>query len=173
MPKIEQKQVVVDEIRGKIDKAVSAVLVDARGLTVAQDTEFRRKLREAGVDYKVYKNTMMTFAVKDTPYEPLGEYFKGPSALAISYDDATAAARIINKAAKEFKNLEFKAGMVENVLYDAAGIKSVAEIPSREELLSKLLGSFKSPLSAFARVISQIAEKGNGTEPVVAEAAAE
>lgn len=159
MPKIEQKQVVVSEIKGKIDKAVSAVLVDARGLTVAQDTDFRKRLRDAGVDYKIYKNTMMDFAIKDTPYEGLKDFLKGPSALAICYDDATKAARIISKAAKDFKNLEFKGGIVDNTVFDANGIKAVADIPTREELLSRLLGSFKSPMSSFARVINQIAEK--------------
>lgn len=169
MPKIEQKQVVINEIKGKIEKAVSAVLVDARGLTVAQDTEFRRRLREAGIDYKVYKNTMMCFAVKDTPFEKLSEHFKGPSALAISYDDATKATRIIEKSAKDFKHIEFKAGVIENVLYDAEGVKKIAEIPTREELLSRLLGSFKSPMASFARVVNQIAEKNAEGSTAAAE----
>lgn len=164
MAKVEQKQVVVNEIKEKIDKAVSAVLVDARGLSVAQDTEFRKQLREAGVDYKVYKNTMMRFAIKDTPYESLSEHLAGPSALAICYEDATKAARIINKAAKDFKKLEFKGGVVDSVLYDAEGIRAIADIPSREELLAKLLGSFKSPISSFARVMNQVAEQKNGGE---------
>ena len=174
MPKHEQKQVIIDEIKGKMDKAVSAVLIDARGLTVVQDTDFRRKLRAAGVDYKIYKNSMMEFAVKDTPFEGLKEYFKGPSALALCYEDAPKAARLISKMSKEYKKLEFKAGVVENVLYDAAGISAIADIPSREELLSKLLGSFKSPMASFARVISQIAEKdSDGISEPAAEAVTE
>lgn len=164
MPKVEQKQVVVNEIKEKINKAISAVLVDARGLTVSQDTEFRKQLREAGVEYKVYKNTMMRFAIKDTPYESLKEHLSGPSALAICYEDATKAARIISKVAKEYKSLEFKAGVIENVLYDAEGIAAIADIPSREELISKLLGSFKSPISSFARVINQVAEQKTGSD---------
>lgn len=164
MAKIEKKQVVVNEIKDKLDKAASVVLVDARGLTVEQDTNLRKKLREAGVDYKVYKNTMINFAVKGTQFEGLSAHLEGPSAVAISYDEATKAASIINSVAKDVKALEFKAGVIENVLYDAEGMKVIADIPSREVLLSKLLGSFKSPLSSFARVIQQVAEKNAAAE---------
>ena len=159
MAKIEQKQVVVNEIKEKLERAASLVVVDARGLTVEQDTALRKKLREAGVDYKVYKNTMVEFAVKDTPYEGISQYLSGPSTFAFSYDDATTAASILAKESKTLKNLEFKAGVIENVVYDAEGMKVVAEIPSREVLLSKLLGSFKSPMASFARVIKAIAEE--------------
>ena len=159
MAKIEQKQLVVNEIKEKLERAASLVVVDARGLTVEQDTALRKKLREAGVDYKVYKNTMVEFAVKDTPFEGIAQYLAGPSTYAFSYDDATTAASILAKEAKTLKNLEFKAGVIENTVYDAEGMKVVAEIPSREVLLSKLLGSFKSPMSAFARVIKAIAEE--------------
>ena len=158
MPKVEQKQVIVNEIKEKLDKAVSVVMIDARGVTVEQDTELRKKFREAGIDYKVYKNTMMNFAVKGTKFEGLSEYLSGPSAFAISYEDSTAAARIISKENKNIPNMEFKAGLIENIVYDAEGIKAIANIPAKEELLSKLLGSFKSPLSSFARVINAIAE---------------
>ena len=159
MAKIEQKQVIVNEIKEKLERAASLVVVDARGLTVEQDTALRKKLREAGVDYKVYKNTMVEFAVKDTPFEGIAQYLAGPSTYAFSYDDATTAASILAKEAKTLKNLEFEAGVIENTVYDAEGMKVVAEIPSREVLLSKLLGSFKSPMSAFARVIKAIAEE--------------
>ncbi len=159
MPKIEQKSVVVNEIKEKLNKAVSLVLVDSRGLTVEQDTSLRKKLREAGVDYKVYKNTMIELAIKDTAFEGIAPHLTGPTAVAISYDDATAAARTINKELKAMPKLEFKAGVVESTVYDAAGIKLIAEIPSRNELLSKLLGSFKSPMSSFARLVNALAEK--------------
>jgi large subunit ribosomal protein L10 len=159
LAKIEQKQLIVNEIKEKLEKASSAVLVDARGLTVEQDTALRKELREAGVDYKVYKNTMMNFAVADTQFEGLKDYFEGPSAIAICYDDPTVAAGIINKFMKNAKTLEFKAGVIEGTCYDAAGMAQVADIPSREVLLSRLLGSFKSPMGNFARVIKAIAEK--------------
>jgi large subunit ribosomal protein L10 len=177
LPNITKKQEIVNEIKEKVKKAASVVLVDGRGLTVYQDTELRRKLREAEIDYKVYKNSLMELAFKGTPYEPLEKYLAGPTTLAVSYDDATAAARAINKELKGLPNLEFKAGVVENTLYAAAGIKSIADIPGRGELLSRLLGSLKSPMSSFARVVNQIAEqKGGGVtaEPKVeVEAAAE
>ena len=105
MAKIEQKQVVVNEIKEKLERAASLVVVDARGLTVEQDTALRKKLREAGVDYKVYKNTMVEFAVKDTPFEGIAQYLAGPSTYAFSYDDATTAASILAKEAKTLKNL--------------------------------------------------------------------
>ncbi len=146
MAKIEAKQVVVNEIKDKLSRAASVVVVDARGLTVEQDTALRKSLREAGVDYKVYKNTMVTLAVKDTPFEGLAQYLEGPSAFAFSYGEATTAAAILDKAVKNLENLEFKASVIENTVYDAAGTKAIAGIPSREVLLSKLLGSFKSPM---------------------------
>lgn len=159
VPKVEQKQEVIKEIKQKLEKAKSAVLVDSRGLTVAQDTILRKKLREAGVDFKVYKNTMLDFAVKDTPFEGLNAYLAGPTTLALSYEDPITAARIISKELKGMPKLEFKAGVVDNVVYDAAGVLAIANIPSREELLSKLLGSFKSPMASFARVVNAIAEQ--------------
>lgn len=164
MAKIEQKQVIVNEIKERLSRAASVVVVDARGLTVDEDTKLRKKLREAGVDYKVYKNTMVTLAVKDTEFEGLSAHLGGPSAFAFSYDEATTAAGILNASVKELKNLEFKAGVIEGVVYDAEGMKAVAGIPSKEVLLSKLLGSFKSPLSSFARVIDQIAKKEQAAE---------
>lgn len=162
MPKeatMSAKQVVISEIRDKLLKSQSLVMVDARGLTVEQDTALRRKLRESGVDYKVYKNSMVSFAVKDTAYEGLEKFLAGPSAFAFSYDDPMTAARVLTKEVKAIPALEFKAGVVEGLVYDAEGMQAIADIPSRDELLSKLLGSFKSPMATFARVINAIAEK--------------
>ena len=160
MAKVELKQPIVAEISENIKGAQSVVLVDYRGLTVEQDTRLRKELREAGVVYKVYKNTMMNFAFKGTDFEALAPYLEGPSAVAISTTDATAPARIICKFAKEAKALEVKGGVVEGIAYDAKGINEIAAIPSREELLSKLLGSMQSPITNFARVMKQLAEKG-------------
>lgn len=172
MAKVELKQPIVNEIAANIKDAQSVVLVDYRGLTVEQDTNLRKLLREAGITYKVYKNTMMNFAFKGTDCEGLAPYLEGPSAVAISATDATAPARILAKFAKEADKLEIKAGIVEGVVYDAAGIADIAKIPSREELLSKLLGSIQSPITNFARVMNQLAEKGGAGE-AVAEAPAE
>ena len=158
MAKVEIKQPIVDEIKAGIDGAASAVLVDYRGLTVEQDTILRRQLREAGITYKVYKNTLMKRAFEGTDFAQLDPHLDGPSALAISKTDATAPARIIAKFAKGADKLEIKAGVVEGTYYDAEGMKAISSIPSREELLSKLLGSIQSPVTNFARVIKQIAE---------------
>ena len=159
MPKIEQKQTVITAIQEQIEGASSIVVVDYRGLTVEQDTELRKNLREANVKYKVFKNSMMKFAFKGTDFEQLNDVLAGPSAIAISYDDATAGPRVLKKMSKDMKKLEFKAGVVEGDLFDAAGIVKVASVPSREELIAKLLGSFNSPISSFARTMKALAEK--------------
>ena len=173
MAKVELKKPVVEEISAKISDAQAVVLVDHRGLTVEQDTILRRQLREAGVSYKVYKNTMMNFAFKGTDYEGLAPYLEGPSAMAVSTTDATAPARILCKFAKTAPALEVKGGVVDGVVYDAKGIAQLADIPSREELLSRLLGSMKSPISNLARVLNQIAEKGGAGNCEAAPAAEE
>ena len=162
MAKIELKQPVVAEISEVIKDAQSVVLVDYRGLTVEEDTALRKSLREAGVTYKVYKNTMMNFAFKGTDFEGLAPYLNGPSAMASSSTDATAPARVLAEFAKKAKNLEIKAGVVEGNVYDAKGMEAIASIPSREVLIGRLLGSMQSPIANFARVINQIAEKNGG-----------
>ena len=163
MPKIELKAPIVEEIAANIKDAQSVVLVDHRGLTVEQDTRLRKNLREAGVTYKVYKNTFMTRAFKGTECECLIQYLEGPSAIAVSTEDATAPARILAEFAKTADKLEIKAGIVEGTAYDAKGIASIASIPSREVLISRLLGSLQSPITNFARVINQVAEKGGAS----------
>lgn len=164
MAKVELKQPIVQEIADQIKDAQSVVLVDYRGLTVEEDTQLRKQLREAGVTYKVYKNTLMNFAFKGTDFESMSSLLEGPNAIAISKEDATAPARILAKFAKTADALELKAGVVEGTFYDAAGIKAIASVPSREELLSKFLGSIQSPITNFARVLNQIAEKGGSGE---------
>ena len=171
--KEELKQPIVQEISEQIKDAQSVVVVDYRGLTVAEDTQLRKQLREAGVAYKVYKNTLVNFAIKGTDFESLSDVLEGPNAFAISTTDATAPARVIAKFAKTAPALEIKAGVVEGTFYDADGMKAIATIPSREELLSKFLGSIQSPITNFARVINQIAEKGGAADvEVKAEEAA-
>ena len=173
MAKVELKKPVIDEISEVVKDAQGVVLVDYRGLTVEQDTILRKQLREAGITYKVYKNTMMNFAFKGTDLEALAPHLEGPSAIAVSKEDATAPARVIVKFAKDAPQLELKAGVIEGVLYDAKGIAEVAKIPGREELLSRLLGSLQSPVANFARVLNQIAEKGGEAAPAKEEAPAE
>jgi len=163
----------ISEISEVIKDAQSVVLVDYRGLTVEQDTALRAELRKNNVTYKVYKNTFMNFAFQGTDFEGLAPYLEGPSAIAISTEDATAPARVIAEFAKKADKLEIKAGVVEGNVYDAAGIGEIAKVPSREVLLSRLLGSMQSPIANFARVINQIAEKGgaDACEPVAKEEA--
>ena len=165
MAKVELKKPIVDEIAACVKDAQSVVVVDYRGLTVEQDTKLRKNLREAGITYKVYKNTLMNFAFKGTEFEGLAPYLEGPSAVAVSKDDATAPARILSEFAKTADKLEIKAGVVEGTVFDAAGMAAIASIPSREVLISKLLGSLHSPITNFARVMNQLAEKrGGGAE---------
>ena len=165
MAKIEEKKPIVAEISEYIEGAQSVVAVDYRGLTVAQDTELRKSLREAGVVYKVYKNTFLTRAFEGTDFAQLDKVLEGPTAVAISKDDATAPARVLAKFAKTAPALEIKAGVVEGTFYDANGMQSISNIPSREELLSKFLGSIQSPITNFARCVKQIAEKGGEAAP--------
>ncbi len=159
MAKVEQKQPIVQEISGLLEGSHSAVLVDYRGITVDADTQLRRQMREAGVTYRVYKNTLMRLAMKGTPYEALSDDLKGPSAIAVSKDDATAPARIVATFAKTNESVSLKAGVVEGEYYDTEGINAIALIPGRDVLLSRLLGSLQSPVANFARVIKQVAEK--------------
>ena len=168
MAKVELKAPIVQEISDSIKDAQSVVIVDYRGLTVAEDTQLRKQLREAGVTYKVYKNTFMNFAFKGTDFESLSGVLEGPNAIAISTTDATAPARVLAEFAKKAPKLEIKAGVVEGNFYDAEGMKAISSIPSREVLLSKLLGSIQSPIANFARVIKQIAEQGGEAAPAEA-----
>ena len=160
MAKVELKQPIVDEISGVINGAQSVVVVDYLGLTVAEDTQLRKQLREAGVTYKVYKNTLVNRAIQGTEFEGLKDVLEGPSAFAVSTEDATAPARIL-------------AGVVEGTFYDAEGMKAIAAVPSRDELLGKLLGSIQSPITNLARVLNQIAEQGGAADAAVEAAPAE
>jgi large subunit ribosomal protein L10 len=162
--KVELKAPIVEEISKSVEGAQSVVVVDYRGLTVSEDTALRKALRAEGVTYKVYKNTMMSRAFEGTEFEALKPLLEGPNAIAISKDDATAPARVLAKFAKDAKALELKGGVVEGKFMDEAGINEIAAIPSREVLLGRLLGSFQAPITNFARVIKQIAEKNGETE---------
>ena len=159
MAKIELKQPIVEEIKGHLNGAQTAVIINYSGVTVEQDTKLRKAMREAGITYKVYKNTMMKRAFAGTEFEALNESLEGPNAIAISTTDATAPARMVASFAKDIPNLEMVAGVVEGQFYDAKGMQAISQIPGREVLLGRLLGSMQSPIANFARVIKQIAEK--------------
>ena len=159
MAKVELKQPIIDEIKELLTNAQAMVLTDYRGLTVEEDTKLRKSLREAGVTYKVFKNTLIKRAVEGTEFEAVAALLEGPTAIAVSTEDATAPARILFEASKTMPKLELKGGVVAGEFYDADMIKVIATIPSREVLIGKLLGSIQSPIANFARVIKQIAEK--------------
>lgn len=154
----QAKQIVIDEIKGKLEKAQSAIVIDYIGITVAEADAMRKNLREANVDYTVYKNTLVKRAIEGTEFAPLADVLEGPSALAISYDDATAPARVLNEAIKSYKKMEFKGGVVEGEYLDKEGIQAIADIPSRDVLIAKFMGSIQSPVSKLVRTFQAIAD---------------
>ncbi|MEG1930416.1 MAG: 50S ribosomal protein L10 [Anaerovorax sp.] len=155
---LKQKQAVIDEIKEKLSRAQSAVVVDYVGISVAQADTMRKRLREANIDYTVYKNKLVARAIEGTEFEGLKDVLAGPSAFAISYDDAVAPARELSAVMKEFKKMEFKAGVIEGTLFDAAGVQSIAALPSREELIAKFMGSIQSPVGKLVRTFQAIAD---------------
>ena len=153
-----EKQLVSDEIKEKLERAQSAVVIDYIGITVAQADAMRKKLREANVDYTVYKNTLVKRAIEGTQYADLAQVLDGPSALAFGYEDAVAPAKVLAGIMKEYKKMEFKAGVVEGTYFDAAGVQAVAAVPGREELIAKFLGSIQSPVSKLVRTFQAVAD---------------
>ncbi|SKB73668.1 LSU ribosomal protein L10P [Acetoanaerobium noterae] len=158
---IEMKKGVVAEIAEKLQKSASCVVVDYKGLKVEEVTELRNKFREAGIDYKVYKNTLVRRAAAEVgnmaQFDDVN--LVGTNAIAFGYEDPVAPAKIVNDFAKTHPKLELKMGFVEGEFYDAENIKKLAEIPSREELIAKLLGSLKAPVSNFVYLVDAIAKK--------------
>lgn len=152
----EQK---VSEIKDKMSKAKIMILSKYQGLTVEEDTELRKNMRTSGVDYKVYKNTLMTRAANELGYGAIDQYLEGPISVAFGYEDPTAAAKVLNDFSKNHKSLELKVGMANGEIYDADKLKVLATIPSREVLIAKFLGSIKSPMANFAYMLSAVKDK--------------
>lgn len=150
---LQAKTNVIDEIKEKISSAQSMVLVDYRGLNVEELTELRKLYREAGVEYKVYKNTMMRFAFKDLGFEDFNEFLKGPSAVAFGHEDPVAAAKITSEFSKKNEKLEIKAGIVDGKIIDIEAVKSLADLPPREVLVAQVLGGLNAPIQGFANVL--------------------
>ena len=159
MAKVELKAPVIDEIKGYVADAKAIVVVNYCGITVEQDTKLRKSLREAGVTYKVYKNTFLKRAFEGTDFAQLNGVLDGPTAVAFCSTDATAPARVLSENMKGAPALVFKGGVIDGTYYDEKGCQVIATIPSKEVLISRLLGSMQSPVANFARVIKQIAEK--------------
>ena len=155
---LNEKKQIVSEIVDKIKNSESVIIFAYQGLTVSELTELRNQLKEVNSEVRVYKNTMLKLACDSLDIN-IDEFLEGPNAIAICKDDATAPARVLANFAKTADALELKCGVVEGTYYDATGIAAIASIPSRDELLAKFLGSIQSPITNFARVIKQIAEK--------------
>ncbi len=156
---IETKKVQVEEIADKFKAAASVVVVDYRGLTVGQATELRKQLREAGVEFKVYKNTLSRRAAEIAGVEGINEYLTGPNAIAFSNEDVVAPAKVINEFAKKNEALEIKAGIIEGNVSSVEDVKALAELPSREGLLSMLLSVLQAPVRNFALATKAVAEQ--------------
>lgn len=170
---LEQKKHVVNEMVEKFKAASAGVFVDYRGLTVEEDTELRRKFREAGVEYKVVKNTLTSRAAKEVGLEALDPILNGPTALAMSVDNPVAPAKIIAEFAKKHEALEVKAGFMDGAVMSVAEVNTLAATPTREELLAKMMGSMKSPISGLVRLLNTIVEGGVEMVDLAAKKAAE
>lgn len=156
---LELKQQQVAAIKEKISAAQSIVIIDYMGLNVAEDTAFRKDMRNAGVDYQVLKNRLVKRAFNDLGYTQFDEALNGPTAVAFSDTDAVAPAKIIVDNMKKLNKMKAKCGMVEGEFLDEAGVKQIASIPSREILIAKMLGSMQSPITGLAVCLNKIAEK--------------
>ncbi len=155
---LKQKQAVIDEIKKKLENAKSAVVVDYMGINVAEANAMRKKLREAEIDYVVYKNTLFSKAIADTDFAELSPTLSGPSAFAFGYEDAVTPARVLSGIMKEYKKMSFKGGIVEGAFYDSEQMKDIALLPSREELIAKFMGSIQSPVSKMVRTLQAVAD---------------
>lgn len=171
---LDAKKVVVEEIASKMREAKSFVLFDYVGINVEQATQMRKSFRENGVDCKVYKNTLIKLAAKECGYdEKVNDVLSGSTAIAFGMNDPVAPAKVAAKYVEEFKKMELKAGVVDGEFYDKAMVEKLATIPSKEELIAKMLGSMMAPLSGLARVLNAIAENKGGAGEAATEAAAE
>lgn len=172
---LESKQQIVADLADKLRKAQSGVLVKYQGITVSDDTEMRKKLRAAGVEYVVMKNSLTKRACDIVGYSAMDEYMNGMNAIAISYNDPVAPAKILKEYADKIETFEIRAGFLDGAVIDAATVVKLADIPPKETLLARLLGSLQSPISSFARALQAIIDKNGSesSEAPVAEAAAE
>nr|WP_320115396.1 50S ribosomal protein L10 [uncultured Desulfuromonas sp.] len=152
----DSKVQLVEEFAAKLATAKAAFVADYRGLNVDQVNELRGKLRDAGVEYRVVKNTLLRLAAKGTDFECLSEYLQGPNAIAIAQEDPVAPAKVLSEYAKDSKFFELKTAVLEGKILNEAEIKALAELPSREVLLGKMLGSINAPVSNFVGVLAAV-----------------
>ena len=166
---LEQKKQIVADLAEKIKASCVGVIVDYKGISVADDTALRKELREAGVHYAVVKNTLLKRAASEAGISGLDEALTGTTAIAISNDDYTAAARILGKYADGHENFNIKAGYMDGEVIDLATIDSLAKLPTREVLLATVLNAFNAPIAAFARAVQAIVDKNGEEAPADAE----
>jgi len=169
---LEQKKAVVDGLADKLGRCASSVLVKYEGITVDQDTQMRKALREAGVEYSVIKNTLIGKACDKVGFEALKPNLEGMNAIAISYDDPIAPAKILKEYAEKIETFDIRGGILEGAVVDAATVNELAEIPPKDVLIAKLLGSMQSPLYKFAYVLQAIVDKDAEGEAPAEEAPA-
>ena len=161
---IEIKKGVVADIKQKFEKAQTAVLVDYRGLNVAEDTELRNQLRKAGVEYAVLKNTMINLAIQDMNLDDMKAHLEGPTAVAFGYEDAIAPAKVLSDFVKKSKKMTIKCGVCDGAYLDEAGVQALANTPSREVLIAKIMGSMMSSVSKFVYALEAIRKQKAGEE---------
>ena len=154
--KLEAKQKITEDLHERLAKSVIIVLTDYKGLDVTSINDLRRKLREANIEYQVVKNTLLVRAAEDTEVAVLKDHFKGPSAIAISYDDPVAPAKVLTQFAKDNKELEIKVGVLNGKVLDAQAIKALANLPSREVLLAQFLSTLNAVPTSFVRVLAEV-----------------
>ena len=158
---LEQKQQIVANLKADIEGSVAGVIVDYKGISVADDTVLRKELREAGIDYRVVKNTLLSRAIEGSALESINSVLEGTTAIASSKEDHGAAARILCKFADSHENFKVKAGYLDGAAIDIETINALAKLPSREVLLATVLGAFQAPIAAFARAVQAIVDKGD------------
>ena len=161
---MESKKTVVAQIKEKFEKAQTVVLVDYRGLTVAEDTELRSQLRAAGVEYQVLKNTMINLATKDMGFDGMAKYLEGPTAVAFGMTDMIAPAKILSDFSKAKKKMAIKCGVCDGAFLDANGVQALANLPSKEVLIAKIMGSMMSSVSKFVYCVEALRKKQAGEE---------
>ena len=161
---LEQKQQLVAELSEKLSAAVTGVIVDYKGTSVADDTQLRKELREAGVNYFVVKNTLLSRAIEGTDLEGMKDFLEGTTAIALSNEDYTAAARILCGFAEKHDNFKVKSGFLDGKVVDVATIESLAKLPTKDVLLATVLSAFQAPIAAFARAVQAIVDKDGAAE---------
>lgn len=154
--KLQLKQEVVKEVADKFEKAQSVIVIDYRGLTVEEVSKLRTDCRNAGVEYKVIKNNILKRAADSLNYQDMDDLFKGPTAVAFGFEDAVAPAKILSKFLKDTKKTEIKGGLLEGEVLDANGVERLATLPSKEELIAKMLGSMNAPITNFVGTLAAI-----------------